>query len=344
MTPPRVFISYAWGDEDAWVEEFATRLRADGVDARLDRWELHPGDEIAAFMEEQVRESNFVLFICTPKFKAKADERKGGVGYEAMIATAEVMAKHEDVRRKFIPVHRAGDWTDAAASWLLGKYLIDARGDPCAEASYQDLLGTLLGRRKGPPPVGTSAGGTSPIPSPPGAGRGSAISSGPMFPGRRVLWVDDEGPGRFLYAAHRLTKDGHSIDWARTAQEAAHMLSHNPFDGVLCDQMFPLLEGIGGATVWAGASLIRWLRGTGVPRGAPTGIGRRRRFIFAAGLPVPKHNANIPVAIVSAYRHDKVEAALAEVADIGPIVYIGKPFDLDAIRRALSLGPLPTDK
>ena len=155
MTPPRVFISYAWGDEDAWVEEFARRLRADRVDARLDRWELHPGDEIAAFMEEQVRESAFVLFICTPKFKAKADERKGGVGYEAMIATAEVMAKREEVRRKFIPVHRSGAWEEAAPSWLLGRYHIRLSGDPYSEAVYADILETLLGRRKGPPTITT---------------------------------------------------------------------------------------------------------------------------------------------------------------------------------------------
>ena len=174
MTPPRVFISYAWGDEDAWVEEFATRLRADGVDARLDRWELHPGDEIAAFMEEQVRESTFVLFICTPKFREKANERKGGVGYEAMIATAEVLARREEVARKFIPVHRSGDWVDAAASWLLGKYLIDLRGAPYAEANYQDLLGALLNRRRGPPPIGT--------PATPGGGSGVALPPSPSSP------------------------------------------------------------------------------------------------------------------------------------------------------------------
>lgn len=121
MAPPRVFISYAWGDGDAWVEEFATRLRADGVDARLDRWELHPGQDIAPFMEEQVRESAFVLFICTPKFKGKADKREGGVGYEALIATAEVLAKREEVARKYLPVHRSGDWSDDAPSLLLGR-------------------------------------------------------------------------------------------------------------------------------------------------------------------------------------------------------------------------------
>jgi TIR domain len=43
--PPRVFISHA-SEDKAFVVEFATRLRARGVDAWLDRWEILPGDSL----------------------------------------------------------------------------------------------------------------------------------------------------------------------------------------------------------------------------------------------------------------------------------------------------------
>ena len=43
---PKAFISYSW-DDDAhkeWVRQLATRLRADGVDVTLDRWDCALGD------------------------------------------------------------------------------------------------------------------------------------------------------------------------------------------------------------------------------------------------------------------------------------------------------------
>ncbi len=44
----RVFISYAWEDDDyrQWVAQLASQLRQDGVDARLDRWHVQRGQTI----------------------------------------------------------------------------------------------------------------------------------------------------------------------------------------------------------------------------------------------------------------------------------------------------------
>ena len=81
--PFTAFISYVWEDDEhvAWVERLATRLRTkDGIDVTLDRWDAGPGDELPWFMEKTIRESRFVLLVCTPSYKAKFDERRGGVG------------------------------------------------------------------------------------------------------------------------------------------------------------------------------------------------------------------------------------------------------------------------
>jgi hypothetical protein len=43
---PRVFISHASEDKERFVTEFATRLRALGVDAWVDRWEMSLGDSL----------------------------------------------------------------------------------------------------------------------------------------------------------------------------------------------------------------------------------------------------------------------------------------------------------
>lgn len=150
--PPKVFISYAWEDDlKTWVLDFATRLRSDGINAILDQWETVPGDQLTQFMEKSVRESDYVVFVCTPTYKRKSDRRRGGVGYEGSIITGEVFQKNN--HRKFIPVLRKGKWVSAAPSWATSKLFIDFRGEPYSEASYQHLLDTLVGKSPTAPPL-----------------------------------------------------------------------------------------------------------------------------------------------------------------------------------------------
>jgi tetratricopeptide (TPR) repeat protein len=151
----KVFISYAWEEEPhaTWVKELATRLRTkDGVDITLDRWEAQPGDELTCFMEKSVRESRFVLLICTPTYKAKFDERMGGVGYEAQNITGEISVGL--AKRKIIPIHRNGAWKEAAPSIVLGSFYVDLTADPYSEANYRMLIDTLHGRRESAPAIG----------------------------------------------------------------------------------------------------------------------------------------------------------------------------------------------
>src|SRR4051795_8500993 len=154
LTTPKAFLSYSW-DDDAhrdWVKLLAIRLRADGVDVTLDRWHAAPGDQIPAFMERAVRENDFVIAVCTPRFKERSDRRGGGVGYEGDIMTAYAFTVSNT--RKFIPVLRRGSWEEAAPTWLLGRAKIDLSGEPYSESEYEELLRTLHGAREEAPPIG----------------------------------------------------------------------------------------------------------------------------------------------------------------------------------------------
>jgi hypothetical protein len=133
---PTAFISYSWDDDEhkAWVWALAERLRKDGVDVILDRWALVPGDQLPAFMEQAIRDNDFVVIICTPRYQARSNSRTGGVGYEGDIMTGEVLSRRDT--RKFIPVLRTGTWVNAAPSWLSGKYFIDFSADPYLERNY----------------------------------------------------------------------------------------------------------------------------------------------------------------------------------------------------------------
>ncbi len=150
---PTAFVSYSWDSDEHrdWVLEFATRLRGDGVETVLDQWHLVPGDQLPAFMEKAVRESDYVLIVCTPRYRDRSERRVGGVGYEGDIITGQVLTTRN--QRKFIPVLRAGEWRDVAPTWLAGKYHVDLRNDPYDERHYRDLLMSLLGTRAQAPPV-----------------------------------------------------------------------------------------------------------------------------------------------------------------------------------------------
>lgn len=146
---PTVFISYSWHDESTkeWVHELGTRLASDGANVWLDQWLLRPGVPLPGFMESAIRESDFVLIVCTPDYKAASDSRSGGVGYEGDILTGEILTGQES--SKFIPVLRMGTWSESAPSWALGRWYIDLRGSPHSEENYSTLLRTLFGRFSG---------------------------------------------------------------------------------------------------------------------------------------------------------------------------------------------------
>jgi hypothetical protein len=153
---PRVFISYAWEarDHKQWIKELAVKLRLDGVELLLDQWELAPGDQVPEFMEKSIRESEIVIVVCTPTYKAKSDSRTGGVGYEGTVMTAELASGAK--RRKFIPLLRRGEWQVAAPSWIAGSFYLDFRSDGVElEDVYRELLQTLHGVREKAPPVGS---------------------------------------------------------------------------------------------------------------------------------------------------------------------------------------------
>jgi hypothetical protein len=153
-TSPRVFVSYSWDNDlhKKWVIKLATHLRQDGVDVRLDYWDAQPGDLLPEFMEQQVRDADNVVIVCTPNYKRRSEARKGGVGYEGSIITSEIFA-HQN-HRKFIPVLASGSWRQSAVSWLIGKSYLDLGNPDNYATGYKELLTTLLGARPKAPLLG----------------------------------------------------------------------------------------------------------------------------------------------------------------------------------------------
>ncbi len=147
---PNVFISYSWEDEShkKWVKDLADRLLSDGINATIDQYDLSLGDRLPQFMEKSIADADYVLIICTPTYKKKSDERKGGVGYEGHVISGELFAGGNE--RKFIPIIRKGSAVTSIPNALSAKLGIDLTSDNCYEDGYKDLVTTVYGVKRKP--------------------------------------------------------------------------------------------------------------------------------------------------------------------------------------------------
>lgn len=198
---PSVFISYSHDSPEhkAWVLKLATDLRNSGIDATIDQWDLVPGQDVAAFMQHGIVAADRVLLICSDSYVNKADGGHGGVGYERLIVTAEVVEAIET--KKFIPLVRNNTGATRTPKFLGPRLHIDFSDDGAYATKLEDLCREILGEpaNKKPPLGQNPFSGEIPKAAEPvrfvgltGAGAsGEPILGGPWFETQRQ--VADKG-------------------------------------------------------------------------------------------------------------------------------------------------------
>jgi hypothetical protein len=141
MANPKCFISYSWDsvDHKKWVLNLATKLQENGVETSLDQWDAYPGLDLTKYMETCVRDSDYVLMVCTPTYAKKANEGKGGVGYEKTIITGEIYQAVSSPR-KFVPILRLGKPEESVPSFLKTKLYIDFTHDDDFKSKLEELI------------------------------------------------------------------------------------------------------------------------------------------------------------------------------------------------------------
>lgn len=157
---PKAFLSYSWSSPDYQdrVDQLAHSLVGHGVDVVYDQWDIVEGNDLHKYMERAVNDPTVtrVLLLCDPAYAQKADERRGGVGKETLIISAEVY-EHAD-QTKFVPVvmERAGDGEVVLPTYLKGRFRIDL-SDPATEAEqYERLIRNLYNKpERQRPPLGS---------------------------------------------------------------------------------------------------------------------------------------------------------------------------------------------
>jgi hypothetical protein len=186
---PRVFISYAHeSDEHAEaVRDLWIFLRAQGIDARLDRVAAQQRQDWALWMADQVRETDHVLVIASPAYRKRAEGRVGpdegrGVQFEARLIRDAFYAHQDDLGR-FVPVVLPGQSEEGVPDFLAPATCTVYRVSGCTLAGAESLVRLLLGQpAETEPPIGT----------PPKLGRRGHTLSGAGLRHKVVLHVQPE--------------------------------------------------------------------------------------------------------------------------------------------------------
>lgn len=142
MAVPKAFVSYSHDSEEhkQWVFNLAQKLISKGVDVSLDLWDLRPGGDLPEFMERHLQKADKVLMVCTENYVRKADAGEGGVGYEKMIVTADLLKKISS--EKVIPLIRQPAGRTATPAFLSTKRYLNF-ADNQFEFSFDELVRTL---------------------------------------------------------------------------------------------------------------------------------------------------------------------------------------------------------
>jgi hypothetical protein len=157
--PPRVFISYTNSSPAhlEWVVGLATQLRANGVEARLDKWHLTLGTFLPQWMTNEIALADRVLLICDELYVQKADGLHGGVGWEIMLILGDLLNTKDRMPDKYVPV-LVGTASDRPVPFFLqGANAISWPEDLSTDAAAgkeRELLEAIYRVQSQPPPLG----------------------------------------------------------------------------------------------------------------------------------------------------------------------------------------------
>ncbi len=110
---------------------------------------------MAAFMQKGILEADRVLLVCSRSYVTKADGGAGGVGFERLIVTSELVENIDT--RKFIPLVRDNPEEPRIPRFLGPRLYLDFSEDSHYEERREELLRHLLGAPLlHKPPLGTN--------------------------------------------------------------------------------------------------------------------------------------------------------------------------------------------
>ncbi|MEU0886222.1 CHAT domain-containing protein [Lentzea sp. NPDC005914] len=159
--PVRVFISYAHGSDEhvERVRDLWIFLRAQRIDAKLDRAAAQRRQDWALWMADQVREADHILIVASAAYRERAEGRSGpdvgrGVQYEARLIRDAFYANQDNLDR-FVPVVLPGQSKAGVPDFLTPATSTVYTVDEFSVTGMEALLRLLLNQpEETEPPLG----------------------------------------------------------------------------------------------------------------------------------------------------------------------------------------------
>jgi hypothetical protein len=217
---PKCFISYSHDsvDHKEWVLNLATRLVKNGVDVILDQWDLRLGGDLPSFMEGGLTDVDRVICICSETYVTKANAGFGGVGYEKMILTAELMQNINS--EKIIPLIKNNESSKSTPVFLQTKCYTDFRNETEYEDSYLKLIKEIQGEAiKARPALGSNPFEKSESPIASSIASSTSQYSNPNFNGE-VEFDYDNHNGRYIIGAGSMQFE---LDFSSASNGSIHI-------------------------------------------------------------------------------------------------------------------------
>lgn len=149
MPPPKYYVIYVHEDRERFVEDLALRLRAKGVDAWFDGWEIKLGDSLRKKMSEGWNDAHGFIVVVSAKF---VDE--GWISEELDAAFVQKTSK----KARILPLILDG--VDPPLE-LRGTRYTHVRSIPIGDDQLGEVVSAIfdqkLARPVGPPPRFTVA-------------------------------------------------------------------------------------------------------------------------------------------------------------------------------------------
>ncbi len=216
-----IFISYSHDSPDhkKWVGELASKLVKNGIDVILDQWDLGLGDDIPKFMEKGVTRADRVLMIGSEPYIRKADEGKGGVGYEAMIVTSELVRNLGT--SKFIPVIRQTSGKALLPKSVSTRFYVNLSEGEDFDSQFEALLREL---HQAPsltkPPLGKSPFARTP------SGKETPVSASKLSPIPDITQFGKDALATYNTAL-QIARQGDLVAWRKIIRQAKRSITQH---------------------------------------------------------------------------------------------------------------------
>ncbi|HEV3202011.1 MAG TPA: TIR domain-containing protein [Bryobacteraceae bacterium] len=142
----RVFISHTsrTKQEEEWVKNLALYLIEKRIQVRLDKFHLRRGMDLPQWMCNELALADRVVIVSNESYKAKADGRMGGVGWETMIIQGDIAGLPSN-STKYQVIVRSESLNDGLPLYLKTRYVFHARPSDPDDSFHEELVKELLG-------------------------------------------------------------------------------------------------------------------------------------------------------------------------------------------------------